>query len=40
MHLKDDELVSGLDDGQQITLEARAAVHHLVAEFASMPGAT
>jgi hypothetical protein len=39
MHLKDDELVSGLD-GQQITLEARAAVHHLVAEFASMPGAT
>ncbi|MFY9926826.1 MAG: hypothetical protein WAK82_02370 [Streptosporangiaceae bacterium] len=26
-----------LDDGQEITLEARGAVHHLVAEFASMP---
>jgi hypothetical protein len=26
-----------LDDGQEVTLEARGAVHHLVAEFASMP---
>lgn len=30
-------LVITLDDGQQITLEARGAVHHLVAEFESMP---
>jgi hypothetical protein len=26
-----------LDDGQEITLEARGAAHHLVAEFNSMP---
>jgi hypothetical protein len=31
------ELVIILDDGQEITLEARGAAHHLVAEFNSMP---